>query len=384
MSRRGRALAYAAALLVLLVAVRRLVSPGGGGAARPPARRVPVAVEAARTGDIGVYLDGLGTVTPRATVTVHTRVDGELMRVYFHEGQTVASGELLAEIDPRPFQVQLEQAEGALARDEALLANGKIDLERYRVLSGDGSVPKQQYDTQQSLVRQYEAAVAIDHGQIDAAKLDLVYSRVTAPVEGRIGLRLVDPGNIVHATDAGGIALLTQLRPIDVVFTIPEDSLPAVMAKVRAGERMAVDAFDREGTHRIASGALLTVDNAIDPSTGSVRLKAEFPNDDEALFPNQFVNARLQLEVRHGVTLVPEAAVQRGTQGTFLWVVQEDQTVAMRPVTVGVTEGADASIAGGVAAGERVVVEGAEALRPDARVAVQARHPHPVARREAS
>jgi multidrug efflux system membrane fusion protein len=380
---RGRAAASVVALLVLLFAVRRFAS-GPGDAAHPPERTVSVAVEAARTGDIGVYLDGIGTVTPRATVTVHTRVDGQLMAVHYREGQKVASGDLLAEIDPRPFQVQLAQAEGSLARDEALLANAKVDLERYRNLVKDDSIPKQQYDTQQALVRQNEAAIMIDHGQVDAAKLNLIYSRVTAPVSGRIGLRLVDPGNIVHASDAGGIALVTQLQPIDVVFTIPEDSLPGVMAKVHAGDRLAVDALDREGKRRIASGSLLTVDNAIDPTTGSVRLKAEFPNDDEALFPNQFVNARLELEVHHGATLVPEAAVQRGMQGTFVWVLKDDQTVEMRPVTLGVTEGPDASITTGVAPGERVVVDGAEGLRQGGRVTVQPLRPPAGAHHEAA
>src|SRR5262249_2103423 len=255
------------------------------------------------------HLDGIGTVTPRATVTVHTRVDGELVAVHFQEGQTVARGDLLVEIDPRPFQVQLQQAEGQLARDEALLANAKVDLARHRGLSKDDAIPKQQLDTQVALVQQDEAAIAVDRGQVEAAKLNLVYSRVTSPVDGRIGLRLVDPGNIVHASDANGLAVVTQLRPIDVVFTLPEDSLPHVLAKVRAGERLAVDALDREKTRQLAHGTLLTVDNTIDPATGTVRLKAEFPNEDDALFPNQFVNARLELEVRHGVTLVPEAAV---------------------------------------------------------------------------
>jgi membrane fusion protein, multidrug efflux system len=360
------------ALVVLVLWARRLVT---GAAPRGPAteRAVPVGVEPARTGDIAIHLDGIGTVTPRATVTVHTRVDGELVAVHFREGQTVARGDLLVEIDPRPFQVQLQQAEGQLARDEALLANAKVDLARYRGLSKDDAIPKQQLDTQEALVRQDEAAIAVDRGQVEAAKLNLVYSRVTSPVDGRIGLRLVDSGNIVHASDTGGLAVVTQLRPIDVVFTLPEDSLPDVLAKVRAGERLEVDALDRDKSRQLARGTLLTLDNTIDPTTGTVRLKAEFPNEDDALFANQFVNARLELEVRHGATLVPEAAVQRGTQGTFVWVVKDDDTVEMRPVTLGVTEGSVAAVDKGVNPGERVVVDGAEGLRPGARVALAAR-----------
>jgi multidrug efflux system membrane fusion protein len=361
----------AAACVVGLAVVVVLLRRGTGGAAPevpPPVRPVPVAVEPARTGDIARHLDGIGTVTPRATVTIRSRVDGELVAVHFVEGQHVARGDLLAEIDPRPFQVQLAQAEGQLARDEALLANARVDLARYRALAKDDAVPRQQRDTQEALVRQYDAALAVDRGQIDAAKLNLTYSRVTAPVEGRIGLRLVDPGNIVHASDTGGLAVLTQVRPIDVVFPIPEDTLPAVLARLRSGEPLAVDAFDREGRTRLAGGRLLTIDNTIDPATGTVRLKAEFPNDDDALFPNQFVNARLELEVHHDATLVPEAAVQRGTDGTFVWVVKPDETVEMRPITLGLTEGPDASVDAGLTPGERVVVDGAEGLRAGNRV----------------
>ena len=380
---RGLAAAYAAGLVLLVVLLYRVAFRAEPTRAAPE-RTASVAADAARTGDVRVYLDGIGTVTPRAMVTVHPRVDGHLMAVHFTEGQTVAAGDLLAEIDPRPFQVALAQAQGQLARDQALLANAKVDVTRYRSLAKDDAIPKQQLDTQEALVRQYEAALVVDRGQIDAADLNLTYSRVTAPVGGRTGLRLVDPGNLVHASDAGGLAVVTQLRPIDVVFTLPEDELPPLMAKVRAGTRLPVDALDREGKTKLGSGALLTVDNTIDPSTGTVRLKAEFPNEEETLFPNQFVNARLELDVRRGVTIVPEAAVQRGTQGTFVWVVKDDQTVERRPVTLGVTEGPDASLDGGVAAGERVVVEGAEGLRPGAKVTIQTRKP-PVAKpREAA
>jgi len=371
-SHRRLAVGCVMGLAFLGILLRRLAG-GAPSDTPPPVRPVPVAVEPARTGDIAMHLDGIGTVTPRATVTIRSRVDGELVAVHFVEGQHVVRGELLAEIDPRPFEVQLAQAEGQLARDEALLANAKVDLARYRALAKDDAVPRQQRDTQEALVRQYDAALAVDRGQIDAAKLNLAYSRVTAPVEGRIGLRLVDPGNIVHASDAGGLAVLTQVRPIDVVFPIPEDTIPALLAKVRSGEPLAVDAFDREGRTRLAGGRLLTVDNTIDPATGTVRLKAEFPNDDDALFPNQFVNARLELEVHHDATLVPEAAVQRGTEGTFVWVVKPDETVEMRPITLGLTEGPDASVDTGLAPGERVVVDGAEGLRAGNRVTLGTR-----------
>jgi multidrug efflux system membrane fusion protein len=380
---RGRAIASAVGLALVLLVLWRVFH--AAPEQKAPERLVSVAVDAARTGDVAVHLDGIGTVTPRAIVTVLTRVDGQLMAIHFDEGQTVASGDLLAEIDPRPFQVQLEQAEGQLARDQALLANAKVDVVRYRALAKDDAIPQQQLDTQEALVRQYEAALVVDKGQIDAAKLNLVYSRVTSPVTGRIGLRKVDAGNLVHASDTTGLAVVTQLQPIDVIFTVPEDQLPALMAKVRAGEKLRVDALDRTATTKLASGTLLTVDNTIDPATGTVRLKAEFPNEDDALFPNQFVNARLELDVKHGVTIVPDASVQRGTQGTFVWVVKDDQTVEMRPVKLGVTEGADASVEGGVAAGDRVVVEGAEQLRAGTKVAIQARHPaQPAAHREAS
>jgi len=379
---RGRAIASAVGLALVLLVLWRIFH--AAPEQKAPERVVSIAAEPVRTGDIAVHLDGIGTVTPRAVVTVQTRVDGQLMAVHFDEGQTVGSGDLLAEIDPRPFQVQLEQAEGQLARDQALLANAKVDVARYRALAKDDAIPKQQLDTQEALVRQYEAALVVDKGQIDSAKLNLVYSRVTSPVTGRIGLRKVDAGNLVHASDTTGLAVVTQLQPIDVVFTLPEDELPTLMAKVRAGEKLSVDALDRLGTTKLASGTLLTVDNTIDPATGTVRLKAEFPNENDALFPNQFVNARLELDVRHGVTIVPDASVQRGTQGTFVWVVKDDQTVEMRPVKLGVTEGPDAAVESGVAAGEKVVVEGAEQLRPGAKVAIQQRGPAAAAHREAS
>jgi multidrug efflux system membrane fusion protein len=348
----------------------------------PAARGIPVVVAPAETGDIGVYLTGLGTATALKTVTVQSRVDGQLINVAFREGQLVRPGDLLAQLDPRPFEVQLAQAEGQAAKDEAALENARADLRRYQVLVEEDSAPRQQLDAQAAAVNQLQGAIKSDQAQIQSAKLNLTYSRIASPISGRVGLRLVDPGNMVHAADQKGLVVITQLQPIALVFTIPEDSLPQVLSQVRKGRRLHVEAYDRDLKKKIADGTLASVDNQIDQTTGTVKLKAEFPNQDGALFPNQFVNARLVVDTIRGAVIIPSAALQRSPQSTFVYIVKPDNTVETRNVTVQHTEGEKTAIAQGVKAGERVVTDGVDKLQEGARVEV--RQPDRAAPQDAS
>jgi multidrug efflux system membrane fusion protein len=322
----------------------------------------------AQKGNIGVYYTGLGAVTPIYTVEVKSRVDGQLMKVLYKEGDIVHQGEPLLEIDPRPYQVQLEQAEGQLVKDQALLDNAKIDLARYQTLLTQNAVPEQQLTTQKSLVAQFEGNIKTDQAAIDSAKLNLVYCHITAPITGRIGLRLVDPGNIIHATDTNALLVITQIHPISVIFTLAEDQLPVVLQKMRAGQRLRVDAYDRDWKAKLAEGWLTTLDNQIDQTTGTLKLRATFANENDALFPNQFVNARLLVEEKQGVTLLPTASIQRNSQTTYVWVVKPDSTVTVRPVTVGTTEGDHAEIASGISPGEVVVMTGVDKLQEGSKV----------------
>lgn len=334
----------------------------GGGGGRGSSGPIPVVVTPVARDSVPVILNGLGNVTAFYTVTVKSRVDGQLMSVGFHEGDLVKQGQVLAQIDPRPFEVQLEQAQATLARDQAQLKNAWIDLERYTQLLATDAIPKQQLDTQTSLVAQSEAATQQDSANIDNAKLQLVYSKVTAPITGVVGLRLVDPGNIVHASDANGMVVITQLQPISVLFTIPEDTLPQVTKKLRAGAKLAADAYNRDNSVKLASGTLLTVDNQIDNTTGTSKLKAVFDNKDNALFPQQFVNVRLLVDTLKDQLVVPNVAVQNGQQGTFVYTVDENSVVHLKTVQVGLMTATTSQIVGGISEGDRVVIDGTDRL----------------------
>ncbi len=340
-------------------------SPGRGGIVPP------VSVAAVQTGDINVTINALGTVTSLATVTIKSQISGQLIRIAFTEGQTIKKGDLLAEIDSRPYQLALAQAQGALKRDQALLQAAQLDLERYQKLAQTNAIPRQQLDTQQALVLQDQGNVLSDQAQIDTAQLNIAYCHIVSPLDGRVGLRQVDQGNYVTPGDPSGIVVVTQLAPISVVFTTAEDNLPAILKRVQSGATLPITAFDRTGTKKIATGELLTFDNQIDTTTGTVRLRAQFGNEDATLFPNQFVNVELLVDVLKGTAVMPTSAIQRGAPGTFVYLVQPDSTVKVRVVELGPTNGENVAVRSGLAPGDRIVVDGADKLRDGIKITVR-------------
>jgi multidrug efflux system membrane fusion protein len=332
---------------------------------------IPVSAAKAQTGNLNIYLSAIGAVTPFNTTTVKSRVDGAIQEINYKEGQTVKAGDLLIQIDPRPYQVQLAQADGQMAKDQATFEDARLTYERDQELYSEGVLARQTLDDQQSLMNQARGAVATDQGAIASAKLNITYSKITAPITGRIGLRMLDLGNIVHATDTTGLAVITQLQPISVIFAILEDDIPRVAKRMQGGQALPVEAWDREFKKKIASGTLLTFDNEIDPTTGTVKLKASFDNPDFALFPSQFVNARLLINTIENTVLIPTAAVQKSPQGTYVYVIKPDNTVAQRGITVGASQGDLSSIKTGLADGETVVTDGVDKLQPGVKVSAR-------------
>lgn len=355
----------ALALLAWLITPKGTRAPTGQFGAGGP---MPVVGAAAHSGDMPIVLNGLGTVTPIATVTVQSQISGQITQIAFKEGQTVKPGDPLIQIDPRPYAVALEQARGALVRDQALLANAKVDLARYQTLLAQDSIAEQQLATQKALVVQDEGTVTTDQGQVDAAKLNLLYCHIVSPIAGRVGLQQVTLGNYVTPAEPNGLVVVTQLQPITVVFTLPEDQIPSLQTQLHAGRTLPVTAYDRSRSILLATGTLQTVDNQIDPTTGTVKLKALFPNNDETLYPNQFVNVSLLLNTLHNATLIPQAGVQRGAPGTYVYVIDAQQAVSVRKVALGPGDATNVVITHGLQPGEMVVVDGADKLKDGAKV----------------
>lgn len=347
------------ALAVIIISIRIAYNNNHQKHERPG---IPVVTAVARSSNVPIYISALGGVTPTYSVTVRTQINGQLQQVLFKEGQLVKKGDVLAQIDPRPYQAQLMQYQGQLARDTALLANAQLDLKRYQELWKEDSVAKQTLDTQASLVKQYQGAIQVDQGLIANTQLNLTYTRIVSPIDGRVGLRLVDPGNYVQVSDTSGLVVINTLNPITVVFTIPEDNVPDVTSQINAGKTLTVEAYDRTQNKLLATGTLLTIDNEIDPTTGTVKLKASFNNSDNRLFPNQFVNVKLLVKTLSNATLVPTAAVQNGSQGTYVFILNKDNTVTITPVTVGITVNDDTVINTGVIPGQTVITEGTDKL----------------------
>jgi membrane fusion protein, multidrug efflux system len=374
--RRRRGWVFRLIVVVGLIAIAmlawRLFGPGSRAPKAPAEVAQPVGVAKVGTADMRVIMTGLGTVTPMATITVQTQISGQLMSVGYQEGQIVHQGDLLAQIDPRPYEVSLQQAEGALAHDTGLLAQARSDLARYMVLAKRNSIAEQTVTDQQFLVQQYEGTVLEDQATVASSKLNLVYCRITSPVTGRVGLRLVDPGNYVQTAGATGLVVVTQLQPISVIFVLPEDDIPAIAQEMNAGQPLAVGAYDRTNASKVADGTLLTIDNTVDTTTGTVKLRASFSNTNNALFPNEFVNARLLLKTLPQVVQAPTAAIQNGAPGTFVYLVKPDGTVGVQVVHTGVTDGDEVQIVSGLKQGDTVVVDGADRLKDGARVKVTA------------
>ncbi len=343
----------------------------GGKRNRDTGGVVSIVAAKALRGNIPVYDTALGAVTPIYTVTVKSRVDGQLMDIHFKEGEMVDQNDPLIEIDTRPYQAALDQANGQLARDQALLKNAQIDLARYKVLAAQQAIPEQQLATQDALVAQYEGTIKSDQASVETAKLNLVYCHIGSPITGLVGLRLVDPGNIVHAADTNGLVVITQMDPISVIFTLAEDQLPAVFEKRNAGQHLVAEAWDRDLKNKLGQGTLQTIDNQIDPTTGTLKLRADFANQNRKLFPSQFVNIRLLVENKYGVTLAPSSAIQRNTQGAYVWLVNPDKTVNVRPVTTGTTEGEITEISAGLKPGDEIVTVGVDKLQDGSKVNAQ-------------
>jgi membrane fusion protein, multidrug efflux system len=372
-SRRRLVLTFVLVLLVVAGVVwwtRQEGAPqqAGGGRNAAPMSIVPATVG---KGDIGINLNALGTVTSLATVTIRTQISGYLMKIDFTEGQDVKKGDLLAEIDPRPYEATLAQMKGQLARDEALLKGAQVDLTRYQGLAAQNAVPHQTLDTQIALVAQDQGTVEADRGMVRSAEVNLQYCRILSPLDGRVGLRQVDQGNYVTPGDANGLTVITQLQPISVLFTVPEDNLQAISKRLQEGAVLPTTAFDRSGASKIADGSLQTFDSQIDPTTGTIKLRAQFPNESKALYPNQFVNVRLLLDTHKGVTTMPTAGVQRGVPGTFVYLVNADSTVSVRPVQLGVTDGDNVEVRSGLVPGDRIVIDGADKLRDGAKINIR-------------
>jgi multidrug efflux system membrane fusion protein len=373
-----RSYAWVWIILILLIALvgfryyqnKQSAAQAAKAKAAMAQRGVPISTTTATQGSIGVYLSALGTVTPVYTATITSRVDGQILSVNYREGQMVHRGDILLQIDPRPYQALLTQAEGTLAHDEALLAEARIDLTRYQEAFNRNAIAKQQLDDQTQTVKQYEGSVKNDQGTVASATTNLDYATIRAPIDGRVGLRLIDPGNIVTSGSTTALVVIAQLQPITVIFSVAEDYLPQIQKQMRAGHKMSVDALDRDQLTKLASGTLLTLDNQIDTSTGTVKLKAIFQNGDLALFPNQFVNARLLVDTQENVTLVPSAAIQRNAQNSFMYVIKPDQTASVQQVTVGTTDG-NASAVQGIQPGDVVALTGFDKLQDGAKVTVR-------------